>query len=230
MLSNLEPEPKEYQWKNQNREQCWFQQQHVQTFSILVGKKIYVPKYSQMVISLPCKVATRVTHLTPPTWAEKPQEQQAQEKNHHAGASHECSYHRPIKGEGVQWQKQHQYITHPGEPPVLGHGQSTLNVAVGDFWKLLSPETEWKTSVSIGENSRPSLSSWNDSSLSSSLNPQMFSYTYSRSTGVCPHTHKKRRKACPYIKETNPIESPMENVANQAHISIFTRTIPVNQK
>lgn len=84
-----------------NREQCWFQQQHVQTFSIPVGKKIYVPKYSQMVISLPCKVATRVTHLTPPTWAEKPQEQQAQEKNHHAGASHECSYHRPIKGGGT---------------------------------------------------------------------------------------------------------------------------------
>ena len=63
-------------------------------------ENIWNPKYSQMVISLPCKVATRVTHLTPPTWAEGPQEQQAQEKNHHAGASHECSCHRPIKGGG----------------------------------------------------------------------------------------------------------------------------------
>lgn len=47
---------------------------------------------------------------------------------------------------------------------------------------------------------------------------------------VFAHINTKRRKACPYIKETNPIVNPMENVAYQAHISIFTRTIPVKQK
>ena len=56
------------------------------------------------------------------------------------------------------------------------------------------------------------------------LHPQMFSYTYSRSTSVCPHKHRKRRKACPHIKETNPIVNPMEHVANQALRSVSTRT------
>lgn len=228
MLSNLEPEPKEYQWFHRwivnsvDSSNNMFKHSQFQ-----LGRKYMFPNIPKWSFPYPVKwrLGSHISHHPPI-------------RRGAAGAT------SPGK-ESPRWSESWVFLSSPNQrggysskssisishTPVNPQALDTANqlwtsllVIFGSSWAKRPNEKRLVQLV------RTQGHDFQVEMMQACLHPQMFSYTYSRSTCVCPHKHKKRRKACPYFKETNPIVNPMENVANQAHISIFTRTIPVKQK